>query len=157
MKPKHLDLITKWSQTLDNLNAHYGALQELTGASPEAKLPKAIFEAFSDYTAVLSIHLGDDDNFLEWYAWENDNGAKGLKACPGFAQSHRVIDTIEKLAQIIESARSDSCRWTWQESDCFWQGTCGAAWQLEADDPEANNMKFCPECGKPLTQTKTTP
>ena len=43
------------------------------------------------------------------------------------------------------------CEWSLDDDDwSLWEGTCGAAWTLEEGSPDDNNMRFCPECGRPL-------
>ena len=33
-----------------------------------------------------------------------------------------------------------------------WEAECGAMWTFTEGGPKDNNMRFCPECGKPLQQ-----
>jgi len=47
--------------------------------------------------------------------------------------------------------KDDKCRWTYDEEDDAWDGTCGIKWQLTNDGtPRENGMNYCPSCGKEL-------
>lgn len=43
---------------------------------------------------------------------------------------------------------SESCVWT--ETDEYWAANCGAAHVFIDGNPEQNDHKYCPYCGKPL-------
>jgi hypothetical protein len=45
----------------------------------------------------------------------------------------------------------DTCEWTQSEED-VWESACGDAWVFETGTPEDNSMRFCPFCGRKLTQ-----
>lgn len=43
------------------------------------------------------------------------------------------------------------CTWTYDEHSDAWDGSCGAKWCFNTDGPRENNVRFCPECGRPVT------
>jgi len=61
----------------------------------------------------------------------------------------RVVELEAKLA-----ASYTPCRWTYDEDECSWDGSCGAKWYLDDGGPVENKMRFCPDCGHPLGQVK---
>ena len=62
---------------------------------------------------------------------------------------------VERLAaEYLELRRAVAdvtpCVWREEPDGEFWQADCGLAFGLEDGTPEKNNMRFCPQCGKPL-------
>ena len=43
-----------------------------------------------------------------------------------------------------------TCEWSHEESDGFWESSCGDAWRFDDGGPKENNMHFCHHCGKTL-------
>ena len=39
----------------------------------------------------------------------------------------------------------------WFEDDDGWHGSCGKEWEFIYDGPKENGLKFCMNCGKPVT------
>lgn len=46
----------------------------------------------------------------------------------------------------------ETCEWSYSETESIWESACGDAWNFEEGTPEDNHMKFCPFCGRQLTQ-----
>ena len=46
-----------------------------------------------------------------------------------------------------QAKRAGCCVWR-EDSDGFWKGDCGIAWELFTGTPKENKMNYCPECGK---------
>lgn len=49
---------------------------------------------------------------------------------------------------------TQSCEWVCDDDESMpdtWHGSCGARWSFIEGDPEENRMRFCPECGKPVS------
>jgi len=61
----------------------------------------------------------------------------------------------DKLYTEAPAAQPAPCTWT-QSNDPnmpdTYSATCGAVWTFTAGGPAENNMRFCPECGKPAEQ-----
>jgi DNA-directed RNA polymerase subunit RPC12/RpoP len=64
----------------------------------------------------------------------------------------------ERIKEIILSEQKEPCEYTLydEDSNTYECSKCGALWTLNADTPEENNMRFCPECGRPI-QSTTSP
>ena len=46
-----------------------------------------------------------------------------------------------------------NCEWHLDDEEGgAWESACGQLWCFEDGDPEDNGMKFCPFCGRHLTQ-----
>lgn len=43
--------------------------------------------------------------------------------------------------------RRETCTWTYQEADDFWEGDCGAAWQFENGEDDVGTVHYCHNCG----------
>ena len=43
-----------------------------------------------------------------------------------------------------------TCEWTHNEDDGFWETACGEAWRFDDGGPGENNMHFCHSCGNSL-------
>ncbi len=47
----------------------------------------------------------------------------------------------------------ETCEWHLEEEDAnSWASECGHSFWFEEGDPKENKMKFCPFCGRNLTQ-----
>lgn len=49
---------------------------------------------------------------------------------------------------------SDTCKWNLNESDDYWEASCGYTHQFNHEGPKENNFNFCPNCGLPLEVEK---
>ena len=46
----------------------------------------------------------------------------------------------------------EKCEWS-RESDDVWRSDCGLLWEFDNEEtPKANNMNYCPQCGKILEE-----
>ena len=49
-------------------------------------------------------------------------------------------------------AEFEKCEWS-RESDDVWGSDCGLYWEFDNEEtPKANNMNYCPQCGKILEE-----
>ncbi len=44
------------------------------------------------------------------------------------------------------------CKWKYDEIEEIWVTTCEEAWGFPAGNPEENNCKFCPMCGRKIVE-----
>lgn len=48
---------------------------------------------------------------------------------------------------------NENCEWHLDDEEGgAWESACGQLWYFEDGDAEDNGMKFCPFCGRHLTQ-----
>ena len=55
-----------------------------------------------------------------------------------------------------QDGRADKCIWRYDESDCYWSGTCGEDWCFTDGGPEENRVRFCQGCGRPVVLEQST-
>lgn len=49
--------------------------------------------------------------------------------------------------------KKNYCEWHLDDDEAgAWESACGEMWCFENEDPEGNGMKYCPFCGRHLTQ-----
>ena len=70
---------------------------------------------------------------------------------------HRVSeetegDMVVQKIDVREKVESEKCEWS-RESDDVWRSDCGLLWEFDNEEtPKANNMNYCPQCGKILKE-----
>lgn len=51
-----------------------------------------------------------------------------------------------------------NCGWSRSDPDAdLWEGSCGVSWCLTEGTPTENEVKFCPNCGRPVEQLQDEP
>ena len=101
-------LLATWAAKRSRLDAEYTKLKCLFGADPECSPVKAMYETFTEYTEVLAYLVGDNEGWLEWYSWENDNGANKLEAKASKWEKAKPIITTDDLLFLIENTKSSN-------------------------------------------------
>lgn len=77
--------------------------------------------------------------------YEDRPGTVGLKG--------REVTYLPVRGAEMEAPHPYTCTWkTVDEDNNVWGGECGSDWMLDEGTPEENDMKFCPNCGRPLVQ-----
>ena len=102
-------LLANWAEKRSRIDAEYTKLKCLFGADPECSPVRAMYDTFGQYTEVLAKLVGDEDGWLDWYSWENDNGAAKLKAkASNWKESKPIVTTDDLLSLIanIEDSRA---------------------------------------------------
>jgi hypothetical protein len=62
-----------------------------------------MFETYAAYTNAVSLLVGDEGDWLNWFAWENDFGKKELQV--GFSDGHKLaVKAVEDLLFVIKHA-----------------------------------------------------
>ena len=92
--------LLEWQRIYDQWQTQYQALQALTKCGPEAPIAAAMGQMWDAYTDALARELGDDNDWLGWYCWENDMGAKGLEVTSTSGKTIKV-KTVAHLARVI--------------------------------------------------------
>jgi hypothetical protein len=99
----NLAKIEEWARIICAYQAQYEALENVIGVDPDGPLAKAIGDVADAYTAAVSEQIGDEEEWLSWYWFDNDMGKKGLSA--GKPGKHMPIKTVADLAKAIEINR----------------------------------------------------
>lgn len=63
-----------------------------------------------------------------------------------------TIGGLQIAKQIVLCEQKEPCEWTCEDEDGdTWEcNKCGALWTLNNGTPQDNNIRFCPECGRPI-------
>jgi len=56
---------------------------------------------------------------------------------------------LEAVLAAINASALEPCAWT-EDGDGVWQTACGQAFEITADGPAENGMRFCHACGRRL-------
>jgi len=72
----------------------------LAGATSDSPLLLAAWEVFDAYVDQVSEKIGDKADWLTWFIWENECGARGFEV--GMTGSHRKINSVEDFAALME-------------------------------------------------------
>jgi len=102
-RTEKLVLLKEWEDNYKDIINLYDSLYEMYNCSPESKAVKVIFETFEKYTRSVSIIVGDEFDWLEWYIYDNECGKKGLQAKASSWKKERKIKNVKDLLDIIES------------------------------------------------------
>ena len=97
-KLKILDDVVSSHKSLEDM---CNKLEAFTGIAHDALIfntMREVAELSQDYAKQL---VGDDNNWLDWYIYENDCGSKELKASIGLRM--RKIKTTKDLLWLIEN------------------------------------------------------
>ena len=56
-------------------------------------------------------------------------------------------------AQAIAAATLPTCRWSLDEIDGIWSGSCGIVWEFSnGGGTEENEVVYCPRCGRKVAE-----
>lgn len=95
-------LVSLWADRAKALHIAQDNLSDLMMASPEAPLFKAAWDCFDGYTRNLAEIIGDEDGWLEWYAWECQLGKNPLEM--KFANGERLmVCGVEDVVDVIHT------------------------------------------------------
>lgn len=97
--------LDEWERTVMAVDSVYERLRKLLGATPESDLCIAMYEACDRYTEALMELIGDHDEWLDWYRWENDLGVKQKNAKSSGMKNIKKIKNTADLAQLIITSR----------------------------------------------------
>ena len=107
--------------------------------------PNQIEDSIGDMYVVmtiLSIQLGLDIDDCVLGAYNEIKDRRGKM----------VNGVFVKESDLKEEAEVEKCEWS-RESDDVWRSDCGLLWEFDNEEtPKANNMNYCPQCGKILEE-----
>lgn len=95
-----LAALTRWQQAMEQADAAINPVVELLQLQPESPVCGAVWKLqrlLTDMTAEL---VGDQADWLDWYAYENDMGRKGMEA--GWSGFEREIRTLDDLLWLLD-------------------------------------------------------
>lgn len=98
-------LLQPWLDTYLELDRQFSALAAVLGRRDECPLENAAYRVHAAYTAALAREVGDTDDWLSWYLYENDAGKKGLSAKAPRWRELRPITSLHRLAKLIRACQ----------------------------------------------------
>lgn len=103
-----LKLLEEWQQVMQESEAVLAALEKVVG-SYDGPIRHCIYTMQSRYTDALSIAIQDNavgvsSTWLQWYAFENEFGAKALMASPNSKNKPKKIRALKQLLALIEAS-----------------------------------------------------
>lgn len=88
------------------LSAEFDRLGDLI--DPNSTLYEAVWRTFDVMVNAMSVAIGDKNEWLAWYIFENDCGRKGYSA--GYGNDLKPVTSILGLLEIIEDPREGHTR-----------------------------------------------
>jgi len=86
--------INKIEKASDNLS-------KSVGSNPESEIFKALYLFVDPMIDYVKKDIGDVDDWLNWYIWENDCGKSKLKASASKSQKLKPIEDVDDLLELI--------------------------------------------------------
>ena len=102
-KKQKLKLLEEWSNYHAKITEVYDAFTFLFGADSECKALTPMWDMFNSYTDLVAKQVGDEDNWLAWFAWDNYFGDSKLEAGATNWKKPRPIKTLKDLLDLIEN------------------------------------------------------
>jgi len=99
-----LQMLQEWQTTIRNSDKVLADLDKVVGAN-DGPLKQSIWTMQATYTRAISLIVGDEFEWLEWFAIDNDMGTKGLTASAGTGKPLKPIKTLTQLLAVIEGAK----------------------------------------------------
>jgi len=94
-------LLDMWKNQYEKLDNVQRELARLTGINSESPITKPMWMIWESYTDVLSRLLGDEEDWLYWFVYENDMGKKGLKVQSIADSKPKEVKTLLHLVELI--------------------------------------------------------
>lgn len=99
-RQEKLKLLQNWKQCHDNILTLMESLEPAFGSLINSKLSEQLWHNFYILTETTEKFLGSNYNWLEWYCWDNQMGAKRLDA--GHGGNMRPIKSLDDLLDLLE-------------------------------------------------------
>lgn len=103
-----LAALTRWQQAMEKADSTIDPVISLLQLQPESPICDVVWRLQSALTAATADLVGDQAEWLSWYAMENDMGRKGLEA--GWMGAEREIRTLEDLMWLIGTDDQDAMK-----------------------------------------------
>ena len=102
-RSQNLELLNEWLCLFLRMEIVYQDLRKMFDAAPECQVNTLTNDIFSAYTKLVKEKVGDKDDWLDWFLYENDAGRKGMVAKSSNWKKVRNIRNIENLLDLIEN------------------------------------------------------
>lgn len=106
-KMEKLDLLREWSVKMETADILIDPVTKCLGLSVESPIHQAVWTLKDAYTKAVGKLVGDDGDWLDWYADENDFGRKKMEAGP--IGDMRPIKDLDDLLWVMETKPTQWC------------------------------------------------
>lgn len=96
---KKIEEVLKYHAELD---AQWGVLEKTLGIDTSVGLANLTWSVFDSYTDCISREIGDEDQWLSWFIFDNRLGYGGLKASAGLGCKMKLVENIDDLVELIK-------------------------------------------------------
>ena len=101
-----LPILTEWRDTIQHAERELDAVLAPLILIPESPLFEIQQRLMDAFTASVAAQVGDQDEWMSWYRFDNDWGKKAFECAPPGGKP-RKVRTLRNLARlIVESNRS---------------------------------------------------
>lgn len=94
-----LPILQSWQDTIKTAEADIARVLGPLGLTPESELYNIPWKLMDAYTNAVSAQVGDHAEWLVWYWFDNEMGARKMEA--GYNSKLRKIKTLRDLAWLI--------------------------------------------------------
>lgn len=98
-----LKLLQEWQTTIRDSDKALAALDKAIGVN-DGPLKTSIWTMQATYTRAISLIIGDEFEWLEWFAIDNEMGKRGL-AAGATGKPAKPIKTLAQLLAAIEGEK----------------------------------------------------
>jgi len=98
-----LPILTEWHKAMIDSDAAIAWYLEPLKLSPDSPLYESIWTLQGSMTKTVSKLVGDQDEWLAWYRFDNEMGKAGREAM--IDGKYRKVRTLKQLARVIVESR----------------------------------------------------
>lgn len=102
-KAERIALLEEWLIEHEKVESACSLIESLFGNSPEGHIQTRFRQLFESYSRLAAIQVGDDQNWLDWFIWDNDCGKSAMEAKAPSWKKARKIRTVKDLEAIISA------------------------------------------------------
>jgi len=95
-----------WQSHIELTDERMSDMFDILKLSPESPVYSMTWELMDAYTVAISVIVGDDCNWLDWYRAEKDMGMSKYEASPPGGKL-RKIKNVRDLAKLIFESSKD--------------------------------------------------
>lgn len=81
----------------------FDKLEEVLGVRADSEFFNPYWKAMGECVEAVSIAVGDEQDWISWYIYDNEHGEKGMKA--GYDGKLKKIGSIKALVRLIEEGK----------------------------------------------------
>ena len=96
---KKIEEVLKYHTELDS---KWEVLEKVLGVDTSVGIANVSWSLFDEYTKAIEREIGDVDQYLSWYLWDNLRGERGLAASSGPTVKKVVIKSVDDLVELIK-------------------------------------------------------